>query len=71
MDQKHVVFGRVLDDGLLVIRKIESVRCIHQFLLRQQWRDSAMLRPVDLAKLILCNFRAEEQIADIKQRLWL
>ena len=26
LDQKHVVFGRVLGDGLLVIRKIENVR---------------------------------------------
>ncbi len=26
LDQKHTVFGRVIDDGLLVIRKIENVR---------------------------------------------
>lgn len=25
LDQKHTVFGRVIDDGLLVIRKIENV----------------------------------------------
>ncbi|MEW5300591.1 MAG: hypothetical protein WDW36_003509 [Sanguina aurantia] len=27
LDQKHVVFGRVLGDGLLVMRKIENVMC--------------------------------------------
>jgi peptidyl-prolyl isomerase H (cyclophilin H) len=27
LDDKHVVFGRVLGDGLLVLRKIENVRC--------------------------------------------
>ena len=26
-DGKHVVFGRVLGDGLLVIRKVENVQC--------------------------------------------
>ena len=26
LDQKHTVFGRVIDDGLLVVRKIENVR---------------------------------------------
>ena len=25
LDNKHVVFGRVIDDGLLVVRKIEHV----------------------------------------------
>jgi len=25
IDNKHVVFGRVLDDGMLVVRKIENV----------------------------------------------
>ena len=27
LDGKHVVFGRVLGDGLLVIRKVENVQC--------------------------------------------
>jgi len=27
LDQKHTVFGRVLGDGLLVVRKIENVPC--------------------------------------------
>ena len=27
LDDKHVVFGRVLGDGLLVIRKVENVQC--------------------------------------------
>ena len=27
LDGKHVVFGRVLGDGLLVLRKIENVAC--------------------------------------------
>jgi peptidyl-prolyl isomerase H (cyclophilin H) len=27
LDDKHVVFGRVLGDGLLVLRKIENVAC--------------------------------------------
>ena len=27
LDHKHTVFGRVLGDGLLVVRKVESVQC--------------------------------------------
>ena len=27
LDDKHVVFGRVLGDGLLVVRKVENVQC--------------------------------------------
>jgi len=27
LDDKHVVFGRVLGDGLLTLRKIENVQC--------------------------------------------
>lgn len=27
LDNKHTVFGRVLGDGLLVVRKIENVPC--------------------------------------------
>ena len=27
LDGKHVVFGRVLGDGLLAVRKIENVQC--------------------------------------------
>mmetsp|Transcript_31752 Transcript_31752/g.75400 ORF Transcript_31752/g.75400 Transcript_31752/m.75400 type:complete len:186 (-) Transcript_31752:273-830(-) len=27
LDNKHVVFGRVIEDGLLVVRKIENVAC--------------------------------------------
>ena len=27
LDDKHVVFGRVLGDGLLVVRKLENVAC--------------------------------------------
>lgn len=27
LDHKHTVFGRVLGDGLLVVRKIEAVQC--------------------------------------------
>lgn len=25
LDNKHVVFGRVIDDGLLIVRKLENV----------------------------------------------
>ena len=28
LDDKHVVFGRVLGDGLLVVRKVENVQCV-------------------------------------------
>ena len=27
LDNKHVVFGRVLGDGLLIVRKVENLQC--------------------------------------------